>query len=62
MAEMLMHELDRHFPHSDVLSAFGILCPQYWLQQGADKAFPRHLQVLKNQFCGPRVQRGTGMS
>jgi hypothetical protein len=58
MAEMLMHELNHRFPHNDVLSAFGILYPQYWLQQGAEAAFPRHLQVLKNQFCGLRVQRG----
>ena len=56
MVEMLMHKLDRRFPHSDVLSAFGILYPQYWLQQGAEEAFPRYLQVLKNRFCGPRMQ------
>jgi hypothetical protein len=30
------------------LSAFEILYPQYWLQDGVEEAFPKHLQVLKS--------------
>jgi hypothetical protein len=61
MAEMVMGELDHHFPHSDILSTFGILYSQYWLQDGVEEAFPRHLQVLKNQFCGTRVQHARSL-
>ena len=55
---MLTQELDQCFPHSNVLSASRILYPQYWLQEGAEDSFPRYLQILKNQFCGTRVQCG----
>jgi len=60
MAEMLMQELENRFPSSDILTAFGILYPQYWLQEGAEEAFPKHLQVLKRQYCGTREQRAHG--
>jgi hypothetical protein len=54
MAEILMQELENRFPSSDILSVFGILYPQYWLQDNAKEAFPKHLQVLKRQYCGTR--------
>jgi hypothetical protein len=60
MAEMLMQELENRFPSSDILSAFGILYPQYWLQDDAEEAYPKHLQVLKRQYCGTRSQGAHG--
>jgi hypothetical protein len=60
MAEMVMRELDSRFPHSDILCAFGILYPQYWVQEGVEEAFPKHLDVLKAHFCESTVQQARG--
>ena len=39
---------------------FGILYPQYWLQDGTEEAFPKLLQALKRQYCGTRNQHVHG--
>jgi hypothetical protein len=62
MAEMLMQELENRFPSSDILSIFGILYPQYWLQEGVEEAFPKYLQVLKKQYCGTRSPWSSGVA
>ena len=60
MAKILMQELENRFPSSDILSTFGILYPQYQLQEGTEEAFPKHLQVQKKQYYGTRSQEAHG--
>jgi hypothetical protein len=54
VAQALSDELDRRFPHQEVLDAFGIIYPQYWMQEGADESFHKHLDILKQFYCGDR--------
>jgi hypothetical protein len=35
IAQSLIDELDSRFPSHEVLDAFGILYPQYWVQESA---------------------------
>lgn len=49
-AEMLSLELDVRFPHVDLMSALGIVFPQYWLQVNCEDLFPLHVATLKSQF------------
>jgi hypothetical protein len=50
-AEMLIQELERHFPHSDIMEAMGVVFPQYWLNAKCDELFPVHMQVIRKWFC-----------
>jgi hypothetical protein len=42
------------------MSAFGILHLQFLLQDGAEEAFPKYLQVLKKQYYVTRSQEVHG--
>jgi hypothetical protein len=33
------------------MDAMGIVFPQYWVQEGADRSFSTHLSILKDAFC-----------
>ncbi len=55
IAQALCDELDRRFPQHELLDAFGIIYPQYWLQDGAIDTFTQHLSVLKEYFCYSRL-------
>jgi len=46
----LSDELDWHFPHQDLLDAFGIIYPQYWKQPKAKRELLFHLNVLKRFY------------
>ena len=58
VAQSLCNELDRRFPQQSLLDAFGIVYPQYWKQDGADESFAKHLSVLKDFYCHPKVFPG----
>ena len=59
-AEMLVAELSRRFPDSDLMNALGIVFPQFWLQPNVDELFPLHLKTLKSHFCETKsVNKGT---
>jgi hypothetical protein len=45
--EMLISQLDKRFPHCDIMEALGVVFPQYWLQDNCDDLFVIHLQVIK---------------
>ena len=49
-ATRLVAELDAHFPEQHVLDAMGVVYLQYWLQEGCDEAFTKHLKVLKAHY------------
>jgi len=49
-AEMLTLELDNRFPEVELMSALGIVFPQYWLQPNADELFLLHIATLKSHF------------
>jgi hypothetical protein len=50
ITQSLIDELDSRFPSHEVLDAFGILYPQYWVQEGTEDSFPHHHAVLKKQY------------
>jgi hypothetical protein len=50
--------MDARFPQHDILDAFGIIYPQYWIQEGADESFQQHLSVLKTFYCTTREVNG----
>ena len=58
IAQSLSDELDRRFAQQELLDTFGIIYPQYWKQEGADRSFPHHLSVLKNHYCHAKVLQG----
>jgi hypothetical protein len=39
IAQSLSDEMDARFPEHDILDAFGIIYPQYLMQEGADESF-----------------------
>ncbi|KAG0572340.1 hypothetical protein KC19_VG086600 [Ceratodon purpureus] len=49
-AEKLIYELEARFPSSELVDAFGIVYPQYWLAADADDNFVRHLSVIKDHY------------
>jgi hypothetical protein len=53
-AEVLIQELDRRFPHSDIMEAMGVVFPQYWLNPKCDDMFPVHMQVIHKWYCEVR--------
>lgn len=48
--ELLITELDRRFPNSEVMNAFAIVFPQFWLQSTCDELFPLHMSTLRAHF------------
>jgi hypothetical protein len=35
--------------------AFGIIYPQYWLQEGVEASFQKHLVILKQHYASSHV-------
>lgn len=54
-ARQLLRELESRFPSNNVMDAMGIMYPQYWLQSGAEETFPRHLSILMEYYCEPKL-------
>jgi hypothetical protein len=53
-AELLIEELSRRFPDSEIMEALGIVFPQYWRSPNCDTVFPVHMQVIKKWYCDMR--------
>jgi hypothetical protein len=53
-AELLIEELSRRFPDSEIMEALGIVFPQYWRSPDCDTLFPMHMQVIKKWYCDMR--------
>jgi hypothetical protein len=49
--EELISQLASHFPASNLMDALGNIYPQYWLEDGADSNFEKHLQVIKTHYA-----------
>jgi hypothetical protein len=47
IVESLSSKLEGKFPSHKVLDAFGIIYPQYYVQEGANTSFQKHLAILK---------------
>jgi hypothetical protein len=58
IAQSLSDEMDARFPQHDILDAFGIIYPQYWMQEGADISFQQHLSEPKAFYCTAREVNG----
>ena len=58
MAQSLCDEFDRRFPSQELLDAFGIIYPQYWIQEGAEASLAQHLSVLKDFYSSAKVVNG----
>jgi hypothetical protein len=58
IAQSLCDELDRRFPSQELLDAFGIIYPQYWMQEGAEASLAQHLLVLKDFYACAKVVKG----
>jgi hypothetical protein len=50
--------MDARFPQHDLLDAFGIIYPQFWMQEDVEEAFQQHLSVLKAFYCIAREVNG----
>jgi hypothetical protein len=58
--KVLIAELDRRFPNSELMNALAIVFPQFWLQSNCDDLFTLHMKTLRSHFCVARhVNRGT---
>jgi hypothetical protein len=51
VAQALIEELDLRFPAHHVLDAMGIIFSQYCVQEGTNRTFSTHLNILKDAFC-----------
>ena len=55
MAEALIAELETRFPTNHIMHFFGIIFPEYWLQDNVDMSFSLHLAILKATFYQPKL-------
>jgi hypothetical protein len=51
VVELLIEELSRRFPDSEIMEAQGVVFPQYWKNPDCDTLFPVHMQVIKKWYC-----------
>jgi hypothetical protein len=51
VVQALIDELDLRFPAHHVMDAMGIMFPQYWVQEGADRTFSTYISILKDALC-----------
>jgi hypothetical protein len=59
-AEVLIGELDRRFPDSELMNALSIVFPQFWLQSTCDELFALHMNTIRGHFAVVGfVNRGT---
>jgi hypothetical protein len=58
--EMLIVELDKRFPNSELMNSLAIVFPQFWLQSNCDDMFSLHMKTLRSYFGVVRhINRGT---
>jgi hypothetical protein len=58
-AESVIADLHRRFPKHDVLDAFSIVHPNFYIRNGTFASFERHLKVLMEHFGGEKHVNGT---
>ncbi len=51
VANMLIIKLDQHFVDFELINAFGIVYPQFWMQFDADFSFSLHMVLIKKHYC-----------
>jgi hypothetical protein len=49
-AELLIGELEKRFPVSDLMNSLAIVFPQFWLQSNSDELFGLHMKTLRGHF------------
>ena len=49
-AGKLIQELNNRFPAENVMSALGIMYPQFWYEANADEQLDAHLRVLMEAY------------
>jgi hypothetical protein len=49
-AKQLIEELEKRFPHQEVMCALGICYPQYWLNDTFEATYPGHIATLKSFY------------
>jgi len=54
-ASKLIQELDSRFPAQNVMSALGILYPQFWCDGNSEEHFDAHLRVLMEAYGHGKV-------
>lgn len=54
-ANKLIEELDSRFPAQNVMSALGIMYPQFWCEGNAEAQFDGHLRVLMETYGHGKV-------
>jgi hypothetical protein len=50
-AELLIQELSKRFPDSEIMETLGIVFPQYWRNPECNTLFPVHIHVIKKWYC-----------
>ena len=50
IAEMLIGELDKRFPDSELMNSLAIEFPHFWLQSNCDDLFVLHMKTLNGHF------------
>jgi hypothetical protein len=54
-AELLIQELSKRFPDSEIMEALGVVFSQYWKNPKCDTLFPVHMQVIKRWYYDMKV-------
>jgi hypothetical protein len=52
--ENLIYELGICFFFHELMHAFGVVYPQYWLGLDLETSFQLHLDVIKDAYCVPK--------
>lgn len=61
-AKELINQLASRFLAANLMDVFkGIIYPQYWLEDGADTNFEKHLGVIKTHYAQSLPFSTTGM-
>ena len=59
-AKMLIAELEKRFPDSELMNALAIVFPWYWLQSTCDDLFSLYMKTLRSHFGVVRhINHGT---
>jgi hypothetical protein len=49
-ATELVKQLSLRFPSAALMDALGLIYPQYWQEEDAEKKFEKHLPVIKQHY------------
>jgi len=52
---MLINELERHFPNFELMSVMGIVFPRFWIHLNVNSSFSLHLGVIKKHSCETKM-------